>query len=94
MEVDTLPYDDEAGNKLAEEEANSLQNRIGKGRLYLLADSSASIHARLLTKVRSPLSHTLPFFSTMQKFKMLMGVCSYLAHYTYAAIPQAHAQRR
>jgi len=66
MEVDTLPYDDEAGNKLAEEEAYSLQNRISKARLYLLADSSASIHARLLTKVRPLLSHTLPSFSTMQ----------------------------
>jgi len=64
MEVDTLPYDDEAGNKLAQEEANSLQNRIGKGRLYLLADSSASIHARLLAKVCPPLSHSL-LFSTI-----------------------------
>ena len=48
VDVETLPYDDEAGNKYAQDHPeHDFRNRIGPGRLYLLAESSASAGIRV-----------------------------------------------
>jgi hypothetical protein len=42
VDVEALPYDDEAGDKYAHEHPeHDFKNRIGSGRLYLFAESSA-----------------------------------------------------
>lgn len=47
MEVDALPYDDEAGEKFAKEHPElDFKSRIGSGRLYLLSESSAATNGR------------------------------------------------
>ncbi|KAG8761424.1 hypothetical protein FRC14_003837 [Serendipita sp. 396] len=47
MDVDTLPYDDESGEKYAEEHPQAaFRNRIGAGRLYLFSESSAGLAAK------------------------------------------------
>lgn len=52
MEVDSLPYDDEAGNAYAKEHPeHDFKNRIGTGRLYLLAESSAAMNGRLRVRL-------------------------------------------
>jgi hypothetical protein len=53
VDVEALPYDDETGDKYAQEHPeHDFKNRIGAGRLYLLAESSA----RAGLRVRSSLS--------------------------------------
>jgi hypothetical protein len=53
VDVEALPYDDEAGDKYAQEHPeHDFKNRISATRLYLLAESSA----RAGLRVRSSLS--------------------------------------
>jgi hypothetical protein len=59
MEVDALPYDDEAGEKFAQEHPElDFKSRIGSGRLYLLSESSAAMNGR--SRVRLASNHHKP----------------------------------
>lgn len=54
-----LPYDDVPQTQTESEQAQTdLRSRIGRAKVYLLSESSAALHGRLVAKVRSrPLQH-------------------------------------
>lgn len=53
MDVDTLPYTEEEASSLLEaSNMNNLASRIGRGRVYLMSESSAGLNARLDVRSR------------------------------------------